>query len=131
MNDEQPLYVNPFRVRAFGGGAVALGGVRNRILTHSGRLDFLHGNNAPLPAGAVDGAELAWMRSDNFLVPEPLPLEHPYASQLGFFSFWPDRPEERLERLARASVGLLGAGSLGSQVALMLTAAGVGRLVLC
>jgi molybdopterin/thiamine biosynthesis adenylyltransferase len=121
------LYVNPWRFRAWEGREVILGGVAARRVPATPALQALQTNNAVVePQAGIDRLEL-----DRFLLPTPMPLEHPMAPQLGFFSFWPGSPEERQERLAKASVGLLGVGGLGSQIAHLMAAAGVGRLVLC
>jgi molybdopterin/thiamine biosynthesis adenylyltransferase len=125
------LYVNPWRFRAWEAREVILGGVAARRVPQAPLLDSLQTNNAVVERSRVEPPGLAWLERDRFLLPEPMPLDHAYAPQLGFFSFWPGPPEERLERLARASVGVLGVGGLGSQVAHLLAAAGVGRLVLC
>lgn len=127
----EALYVNPWRFRAWAPSAVVLGGVASRRVPPARVLEALQTNNAVVERGEVERSGLGWLEGDRFLLPEPMPLEHPYAPQLGFFSLWPGSPEDRLERLAKASVGVLGVGGLGSQVAHLLAAAGVGRLVLC
>src|SRR5579859_3091540 len=124
------LHVNPWRFRAWNQRDIALGGMRRRTLPRSPLLEAFRVHNAAVEPGEVSRPELEWLAAERFLLPEPLDLEHPFAPQLGFFSFWPGRPEERLERLAGATVGLLGVGGLGSQIAHLLAAAGVGRLLL-
>jgi molybdopterin/thiamine biosynthesis adenylyltransferase len=125
------LYVNPWRFRAWSPRGVTLGGIAGRTVPRTPVLDSLRRNNAAVDAAAVERAGLNSLVTDRFLLPSPTPLDHAFAPQLGFFSFWPGPPEERLLRLAGSSVGLLGVGGLGSQVAHVLAAAGVGRIVLC
>ena len=129
MNDE-PRYVNPWRMRSWDQGRFTFGGLFPRSEPMRPDLRPFQDHNLAVDAAAL-GDRRSWLESERFLLPEPMPLEHDYAPQLGFFSFWPGPPEERLERLHRASVGILGAGTLGSHVAHMLAAAGVGHLVLC
>ena len=124
------LYVNPWRFRAQESGQAILGGIAGRRVRTGTLLEPIATNNAPVERGRLERAGLGWLERDRFLLPAPMPLDHPYAPQLGFFSFWPGPPEERLERLAGASVGVLCVGGLGSQVAHLLAAAGVGRMVL-
>jgi molybdopterin/thiamine biosynthesis adenylyltransferase len=69
--------------------------------------------------------------NERFLLPAPIGDDDRLSRQLGFFSFWPDDPEARQERLRRATVCVLGVGGLGCQVSYLLAAAGVGRLLLC
>jgi molybdopterin/thiamine biosynthesis adenylyltransferase len=125
------LYVNPWRFKAWGSRGVTLGAINGRTIADSATVAAFRVHNATVDRRLVERAGLEWLATDNFLRPTPLDLEHPYAPELGFFSLWPGSADERLDRLQRASVGVLGVGTLGSQVAHLLAAAGVGHLVLC
>lgn len=129
MNPEL-RYVNPWRMRSWDPGRFTFGGLFPQSQAMRPELQPFQGHNVAVDPTTL-GDRSAWLENERFLLPQPIPLEHDYAPQLGFFSFWPGPPEERLERLHRASVGILGAGTLGSHVAHMLAAAGVGHLVLC
>ena len=129
MNPEL-RYVNPWRVRSWDRDHFVFGGLFPKSQAMRPELQPFRSQNAAVDPATL-GDRSTWLEAEHFLLQQPVPLEHEYAPQLGFFSFWPGPPEERLERLHRASVGILGAGTLGSHVAQMLAAAGVGHLVLC
>lgn len=125
------VHVNPWRFRGWSPRGLVLGGMANRTLADGPLLEAFRTHNAPVDRDVVAAAGLDWLERERFLVPEPVPLDHVYAPELGFLSYWPGSPLDRLERLRQASVGVVGVGGLGSQVAHLLAAAGVGTLVLC
>lgn len=129
-----PLYVNPFRWRARSGSTFLLGAPHaGRQLPATPALDLLLDHDVVdlRDQEAIGQDNLRMLEQERFLLPWQITDDSSVSRQVGFFSFWPGDPNVRQENLDRATVAVLGLGSLGAQVSYLLAAAGVGRLIIC
>lgn len=132
-SSSRTLFVNPFRFRGTEGSELILGGITGRRVPAAPQLEFLvqSGPVSDEQLAAIPAPLLTTLQEERFLLPFDFDDGSVVARQLGFFSFWPGDPAERQRRMNRTTVVILGLGSLGSQVAYLVAAAGVGKLVLC
>ncbi len=128
-----PMFVNPYRFRARLDKHLLLGAVNQSVqIPYRPALEVLEqGEEVIFPHPEISESEWQWLEQERYIVHYKIARDNRYARQLGFFGFWPGDPHQRQQRLAAARVAILGVGTLGTQVAYLLTAAGVGHLVLC
>lgn len=125
------MFVNPYRFRARLGEHLLLGAVNSVQVRYRPALEALEqGEEVVLTHPEISEEERRFLEQERYIVPYRIEKDNRYARQLGFFSFWPDDPHQRQKRLEAARVAILGVGTLGTQVAYLLAAAGVGQLVL-
>jgi molybdopterin/thiamine biosynthesis adenylyltransferase len=129
-----PLHINPYRFRAHTDEHLILGAMdQTRHVCVNGEVAGF-GTKTRLDdalAEALGDETVEGLREQRFLVPYEIDDANRVSRQLGFFSFWPEDPHTRQQRLERARIAILGVGTLGTQVGYLLAAAGVGELVLC
>ncbi len=132
-------FINPFRIRSVMRGTLQLGPFNQTRLRLEGNEVLMR--DVLMRDGEVGGEDLAVLGQDTvrklarkrFLVPWKLGNDERRESrQLGFFSLvQPGDPFQCQRRLEQSTVAVLGLGSVGSQTAYLLAAAGVKNLLVC